>query len=90
MDGNTRLIALADAAKQVDGRPVSYATIRRWATIGLRGNFLEVEYVGGRVYVTREALLRFGAACTNSRRPRRRAEGQPSISREELRARFNL
>ena len=38
---------------------LSMSTVRRWATRGVRGHKLECLYIGGRVYVTREAFERF-------------------------------
>ncbi len=41
-----------------DTRP-SYATICRWCSEGVRGKRLRAQWVGGRLYVTRQALDRF-------------------------------
>ena len=50
---------LADAAKNVRTRPVSRATIYRWAQSGIGGVVLETIRVGGSRCTTREALQRF-------------------------------
>lgn len=43
------------------GKPVSIQTLRRWAKRGSRSVYLELTFVGGRVYVSQQALLDFVA-----------------------------
>jgi hypothetical protein len=59
-------IPLADAAKIVRSRPVSRATMYRWADAGVRGVKLEVIRVGGSLCTSREAMQRFCERTTRS------------------------
>lgn len=45
------------------GKPVSVATLRRWHAKGVRGVKLQLERVGGRLFVSRDEAERFIAAC---------------------------
>lgn len=47
------------------GRPVSPATVYRWATKGLNGARLQTVQVGSRMVTSREALDRFFAELTS-------------------------
>ena len=56
------LLTLAEAAVEVQGGRggnVSVRTIRRWASAGIRGVFLETCLRGGARFTTREAIERF-------------------------------
>ncbi len=59
-------IPLAEAARRLPrlraGRPVSPATLWRWASHGLRGVRLQTVRVGGTTCTSTEALNRFFAA----------------------------
>lgn len=57
------LLSLTDAAKTLPGRP-HISSIFRWVARGVRGVKLESVLVGGRRFVSREALERFSAAVT--------------------------
>lgn len=61
-------IPLAEAARRLPrlraGRPVSPATLWRWASHGLRGVRLETVRVGGTTCTSTEALSRFFAALS--------------------------
>jgi len=48
-----------------DGKPISVSTVRRWIRYGIRGVRLEITRVGGRIYVTIEALERFLEALSS-------------------------
>jgi hypothetical protein len=67
------LLPLPTAAKLLPrnsrGKPVSIQTLRRWAKRGSRGVHLELTFVGGRVYVSQQAMLEF-VARRNSASPR--------------------
>ena len=51
-------LTLTEAAKLLPDRP-STATLWRWRTEGVRGRRLESVVIGGKVYVSREAIARF-------------------------------
>jgi hypothetical protein len=57
------LLPLPAAAKLLPrnshGKPVSIQTLRRWAKRGSRSVHLELTFVGGRVYVSQQALRDF-------------------------------
>ena len=57
------LLPLAAASKllpkNANGRSPSIQTLRRWSQRGSRGTFLQMTFMGGRAYVTRQALLDF-------------------------------
>jgi hypothetical protein len=59
------LLPLAAAAKLLprnsNGKVTAIQTLRRWASRGSRGVFLELTFVGGRVYASRQALADFVA-----------------------------
>lgn len=57
--GQDQLITLRDAAKQIPGKSLHYETVRRWATIGIRGQRLETVRIGGRVCTTMNAIRDF-------------------------------
>ena len=63
-------IPLSDAAKSLRSRPVSRATIYRWATGGIRGVRLEVIPVGGSLCTTEDALQRFYERLSEAKRSR--------------------
>lgn len=57
-----RLLTFAEAAAEVQsgrGGNISVRTIRRWASAGIRGVFLETCLRGGARFTTREAIERF-------------------------------
>jgi hypothetical protein len=59
------LLPLPAAAKLLpknsSGKSPSIQTLRRWAKRGSRNVFLELTFVGGRAYASRQALLDFVA-----------------------------
>jgi hypothetical protein len=59
------VLSFAQAARRLPrmrgGRPVSPATLWRWATSGLRGVRLETTHIGGTRCTSLEALARFFA-----------------------------
>lgn len=59
------LLPLPAAAKlfprNSSGKPPSIQTLRRWAKRGSRNVFLELTFVGGRAYASRQAALDFVA-----------------------------
>lgn len=57
------LFSLAQAAKLLPGRP-HISTLHRWRLKGVKGVKLDTVVVGGRRFVTREALERFVQATT--------------------------
>ena len=67
------LMPLAQAARSLpplrSGRPVSPATVWRWAAHGLRGVRLEIIRIGGTACTTRSALRQFLAAVDAARTP---------------------
>jgi hypothetical protein len=69
------LFTLAQASRALprntNGKSVDIRTLQRWAARGCRGVHLELTRVGGRVFVSREALLAF---------VRRRSETSAQIS----------
>lgn len=69
MIGHEQLMPLGQAARQLPalrgGRPVNPATLRRWASKGLRGVKLETLRCGGTVVTSREALQRFFSALSS-------------------------
>jgi hypothetical protein len=42
-----------------NGKKVHYSTVYRWATKGVRGQVLQTELIGGILYTTTGALLKF-------------------------------
>lgn len=60
---------LKEAAENFPGGAVSYETVRRWATSGIRGVKLEAVRVGGRRKTSREACQRFIERLTATDRP---------------------
>jgi hypothetical protein len=67
------LYAIRDAARQIptpiSGLKLSYGTLHRWCTKGLRGLKLESVKVGGARFTSAEALARFFQALTAERDP---------------------
>lgn len=63
MSHTERLLTLKDAARRYPGRKpgqsLSYETVRRWATQGVRGVLLETLRFGGDFRTSEEALARF-------------------------------
>jgi len=57
------LLPLAAASqllpRNTNGKSPSIQTLRRWAQRGSRNTFLEMTFVGGRAFVSRQALLDF-------------------------------
>lgn len=51
------------------GKPPSIQTLRRWAKRGSRNVFLELTFIGGRAYASRQALADF-VARRNAATPR--------------------
>jgi hypothetical protein len=66
-------LPLSAAAKRLprlrNNRPVSPATLWRWASAGLRGVRLEVVKIGGATCTSVEALQRFFSALNGDARP---------------------
>ena len=83
------LLSLTEAAKAIPGRP-SVCSLHRWRLHGVRGAKLETVLVGGRRFVSREALERFIAATTAAaagerpppRTPRQREKAIAAAERE--------
>ena len=69
-----RRLSMHQARAFCPGHP-AVATLWRWRNRGVRGVRLETFPVGGRVYTTREALLRFLSAIKE--RPPRAEAAQP-------------
>jgi hypothetical protein len=55
------LVSLREAGTllSVDGKPIDYGTLFRWARHGARGHRLETCLVGGKLCTSHEALRRF-------------------------------
>jgi hypothetical protein len=74
------LLSFSEATRSLPGRP-HISTLHRWRLRGVRGVKLKTVLVGGRRYVSLDALDRFNAAVTAAadgetppaRTPRRRA-----------------
>jgi hypothetical protein len=69
--GTEELIALADAPSSPflprrGGRKIHVATVRRWASKGLRGHKLETVRCGAGLYTSGPALARFYERLTDS------------------------
>ena len=64
----SNLLSLAQAARSLPGRP-SPSTLWRWRSRGIGGVRLETVMIGGRRYVSREALERFVGELTAAREP---------------------
>lgn len=62
---STNYIPLTEAAQQLPGRP-HVSTLHRWSHHGVNGTKLETVRVGGRVFVTQEAIERFLAELNKS------------------------
>ncbi|MDA0660988.1 MAG: DUF1580 domain-containing protein [Planctomycetota bacterium] len=58
-----QILSLKDAVRHIPGRPHS-STIHRWANRGSRGKRLETIRVGGRRYISIEAIERFISAIS--------------------------
>lgn len=52
---------------ELTGRKVSQHTIWKWATFGVKGIKLEHIFIGGRLFVTREAIQKFFEELTKTR-----------------------
>jgi hypothetical protein len=63
IDLHENLLTLSQVSDLLPGRP-QYATVRRWTNDGVDGVRLEAVVVGGRTYISREAVDRFIAATT--------------------------
>ena len=70
------LLPPVDAVEQVTGRRPSLSTLHRWRLRGVRGVKLQTVLVGGRRFVTEDAVREFIAATTmaGERDPSARAE----------------
>lgn len=63
-------ITLHEAARRlpsINGRRIHYATVRKWARVGIGGIRLETHRLGGRTVTTPDALARFFAALDGER-----------------------
>lgn len=73
IDLSQNLIPLSKAARSLPrlrgDRPVSPATLWRWAAHGLRGVKLEIVRVGGTTCTSPEALQRFFSALNEEQAP---------------------
>jgi len=65
MEGG-QLLGLCEAVRRLLPKQPNPATLWRWHARGVRGIVLETVLVGGRRYVTREALERFIDAVTEA------------------------
>lgn len=76
------LFTLAQASKALprntNGKSVDIRTLQRWATRGSRGVRLELTRVGGRIFVSRQALLDF--IRQRSAEPGRISYPSPSVA----------
>lgn len=83
------LLTLAQAARTFPVRP-SPSTLWRWRSRGIGGVRLETVMVGGRRYVSREALERFVGELTAAREPQiiPVAARSPQISRDLVAAKL--
>jgi hypothetical protein len=87
------VLPLAQAARSLpplrSGRPVSPATLWRWAAHGLRGVRLEIVRIGGTACTSRQALRRFLAdveAARATTSPEPTPPAPPSRAADELTA----
>lgn len=64
MDDSQEFLTLAEATRVVPGRP-TIGTLWRWITRGIRGGEVRLDSmcVGGRRFVTRQAINEFLAHC---------------------------
>jgi hypothetical protein len=69
-----------------NGKAPSIQTLRRWAKRGSRNVRLELTFFGGRVYVSRQALLDFIAKRNAA--PRQITETSPSVGASRAAARL--
>jgi hypothetical protein len=80
------VVPFAEAARQLPrlrrGRPVSPATLWRWASHGLRGVHLETCRVGGTTCTSLAALRRFFAALGGTAASPVPAPLDPGVERE--------
>jgi hypothetical protein len=60
-----------------NGKSPSIQTLRRWAKRGSRNVFLEMTFVGGRAYISRQALIDFVARRNSA--PGRVINPSPSV-----------
>jgi hypothetical protein len=63
-----QLLSLAEAARTLPGRP-DPSTLWRWRTRGIRGSRLSTVLVGGRRFVSRQALTDFVERLTKATDP---------------------
>ena len=78
-----RLLSLADACKEIPGRP-HISTLHRWRLRGVRGHRLETVLIGGRRFTSAEAIQEFIAATTAHEDGRRDLQiRQPSMANVE-------
>lgn len=66
------------APRKQHGRKLDLGTIYRWVTRGVKGERLEVLYVGGQIYTSMEALQRFFERVTARRLGKGTSEPMPS------------
>jgi hypothetical protein len=98
LPAESELLTLPEAARSLPGKPHP-CTLWRWRSKGIRGVRLRSTVIGGRCYVTRQALAEFVAALSgfeaetegdgetaeNSRESRRRpADTQNRLAAEGL------
>jgi hypothetical protein len=67
------LLSLAEAARTLPGRP-GPSTLWRWRTRGIRGVRLATVLIGGRRYVSKQALAAFAQRLTDATDPQLRDE----------------
>ncbi len=76
-------LTLAEASHLLPGRPHT-TTMWRWMTRGVRGHRLETVVIGGRRFVSHEALHRFITATTAA------SPGAPSVPAPSARRKREL
>jgi hypothetical protein len=81
------LIPFARVPDHIPGGRVNPATLHRWRTRGVAGVKLDVEFIGGRVFVARSELPRFFEAIKAARSAKQaRSEPQTANRRGKIAA----
>ncbi len=65
-----KLISFREAGEFVPDGPKCYETVRRWSKVGSNGKKLESTRIGGRIYTSREAVLRYLEATNKPKVPK--------------------
>lgn len=93
-----RLLSLDEVGDRFPGvnrRRLSYETVRRWATVGLRGHKLATVKVGGRRMTSLESVKRFfaqleGAEPVDPKVAEQNLRDRADIARALLKTQFNV